>query len=101
MCIFHLLIENWYTRSRRDSVLAIVKLAPPEVRDMSAKDAAIRLRELMGEVPDAREVSVNYTLQNNDPDFDESRLRDDRDPSETVYCPEGLRHMELACTLHQ
>lgn len=61
------LIENWYTRSRRDSVMAIVKLAPPEVRAMSAKDAAIRLRELMGDIPDAEEVTVRYTLNENDP----------------------------------
>lgn len=66
------LIENWYTRSRRDSVLAIVKLAPPEVRDMSAKDAALRLRELMGDVPDAKEVTVQYTQGNNDPSFEMS-----------------------------
>ena len=64
------LIENWYTRSRRDSVLAIVKLAPPEVREMTAKDAAIRLRELMGEVPDAKEVSVDYTQNNGGPEFE-------------------------------
>ena len=64
------LIENWYTRSRRDSVLAIVKLTPPEVRDMSAKEAAIRLRELMGDVPDAKEVSVDYTHNDGDPDFE-------------------------------
>ena len=61
------LIENWYTRSRRDSVLAIVKLAPPEVRDMTAKEASVRLRELMGDVPDAKEVSVQYKQGNNDP----------------------------------
>ncbi len=73
------LIENWYTRSRRDSVIAIVKLAPPEVRDMSAKDAAIRLRELMGDVPDAKEVSVNYTFNNNDPDFELSIRHPDLD----------------------
>jgi len=73
------LIENWYTRSRRDSVLAIVKLAPPEVRDMSAKDASIRLRELMGDVPDAREVSVQYTQGNNDPDFELSIRHPDLD----------------------
>jgi multidrug efflux pump subunit AcrB len=73
------LIENWYTRSRRDSVLAIVKLAPPEVRDMSAKDASIRLRELMGDVPDAREVSVRHTLGNNDPDFELSIRHPDLD----------------------
>jgi len=66
------LIENWYTRSRRDSVLAIVKLAPPEVREMSAKDAAIRLRELMGDVPDAKEVSVQYTQNNDGPGFEMS-----------------------------
>ena len=73
------LIENWYTRSRRDSVLAIVKLAPPEVRDMSAKDASVRLRELMGDVPDAREVSVQYTQGNNDPDFELSIRHPDLD----------------------
>jgi multidrug efflux pump subunit AcrB len=73
------LIENWYTRSRRDSVLAIVKLAPPEVRDMSAKEAAIRLRELMGEVPDAKEVSVDYTHNDDSPDFELSVRHPDLD----------------------
>ena len=73
------LIENWYTRSRRDSVLAIVKLAPPEVRDMSAKDASVRLRELMGDVPDAREVSVQHTLGQNDPDLELSIRHPDLD----------------------
>ena len=66
----HKLIENWYTRSRRDSVLAIVKLTPPEERDMSAKEAAIRLRELMGDVPDAKEVSVEYTHNDDGPGFE-------------------------------
>jgi multidrug efflux pump subunit AcrB len=73
------LIENWYTRSRRDSVLAIVKLAPPETRDMSAKEAAIRLRELMGEIPDAKEVSVDYTQNNRDADFELSVRHPDLD----------------------
>ena len=58
------LIENYYTRSRRDSVLAIVKLAPPEVRELSAKQTAIRLRELVGDIPDAQSVTVEYTLNN-------------------------------------
>jgi multidrug efflux pump subunit AcrB len=73
------LVENWYTRSRRDSVLAIVKLAPPEVRDMSAKDASIRLRELMGDVPDAKEVSVRYTENDNGPGFELSVRHPDLD----------------------
>ncbi len=61
------LIEGWYTRSRRDSVIAIIKLTPPESRDMSAKEAATRLRELVGEVPDAEEIQVNYTMNYNGP----------------------------------
>ena len=62
------LIEGWYTRSRRDSVIAIVKLAPPEVRDLSARAAAERLRELVGDIPDADEISVNYTLNDSGAD---------------------------------
>ena len=73
------LIENWYTRSRRDSVLAIVKLVPPEDRDMTAKEASIRLRELMGDVPDAREVSVRYTQNDNGPGFELSIRHPDLD----------------------
>jgi len=61
------LIEGWYTRSRRDSVIAIVSLAPPEVRDLSAKEAATRLRELVGDIPDADEIEVNYTMNNGGP----------------------------------
>jgi len=75
----HKLIENWYTRSRRDSVLAIVKLTPPEERDMSAKEAAIRLRELMGDVPDAKEVSVEYTHNDDGPGFELSIRHPDLD----------------------
>ncbi|KAA1192762.1 efflux RND transporter permease subunit [Pseudohalioglobus sediminis] len=62
------LIEGWYTRSRRDSVIAIVKLAPPEVRDLSAKEAAERLRELVGDIPDADEIEVNYTINDSGAD---------------------------------
>ncbi|GAB5415460.1 MAG: efflux RND transporter permease subunit [Congregibacter sp.] len=63
------LIEGWYTRSRRDSVIAIIKLAPPEVRDLSARAAAERLRELVGDIPDAEEIKVNYTLGDDDADM--------------------------------
>lgn len=63
------LIEGWYTRSRRDSVIAIVKLAPPEVRDLSAKEAATRLRELVGEIPDAENIEVGYTMNRNGPEL--------------------------------
>ena len=61
------LIENWYTRSRDNQVLALVKLVPPETRALTAKETAERLRELIGEVPDAEKISVNYQNSNNGP----------------------------------
>lgn len=61
------LIENWYTRSRDNNVLALVKLVPPESRALKISEAADRLRELIGEVPDAETISVNYGDDNNGP----------------------------------
>ncbi|MGB0288650.1 efflux RND transporter permease subunit [Aequoribacter sp.] len=61
------LIEGWYTRSRWDNVLAIIRLAPPETRALSAREAAERFQELVGDVPDAEAISVNYTLNDGNP----------------------------------
>lgn len=61
------LIENWYTRSRDNQVLALVKLVPPETRTLTAKETAERLRALIGEVPDAETISVHYQNTDNDP----------------------------------
>lgn len=61
------LIENWYTRSRDNQVLALVKLVPPETRTLTAKETADRLRALIGEIPDAEKIEVNYKDNNNDP----------------------------------
>ena len=90
------LIENWYTRSRRDSVLAIVKLVPPENREMTTKEASIRLRELIGEIADAREVTVQYTQNNGDPGFELSIRHPDLDVlrAATAELEEQLRTYE-------
>ena len=61
------LIENWYARSRDNQVLALVKLVPPETRSLTAKATAERLRELIGDVPDAEAISVSYGNNNNGP----------------------------------
>ncbi len=61
------LIENWYTRSRDNEVLALVQLVPAEARTLSAQEAAERLRELIGEVPDAETISVEYQNRDRDP----------------------------------
>ncbi|MEH6636037.1 MAG: efflux RND transporter permease subunit [Halioglobus sp.] len=62
------LFQAWYTRARRDSVIAIFQLVPPENRDLTAKETAERLRDLVGDVPDADEIEVNYTLDQNSPE---------------------------------
>ncbi|MEL7453081.1 MAG: efflux RND transporter permease subunit, partial [Pseudomonadota bacterium] len=54
------LIENWYTRARDNNILALVKLVPPETRTLTARETAERLRALVGEVPDAETVTVEY-----------------------------------------
>lgn len=64
------LIENWYTRASPGSVLALVRLTPAEQREMSAKEAADRLRTLIGDIPDAESLKVNYTLNDNGPDLE-------------------------------
>jgi multidrug efflux pump subunit AcrB len=83
------LIEGWYTRSRRDSVIAIVKLASPEVRDLSAKQAAERFRELVGDIPDADEIEVNYTITDNGADV--TYLLKHRDPEQLSAASLDLR----------
>ena len=56
------LIEGWYTRARRGDVIAIVQLAPPDQRALSARETADRFSELVGDIPDADEVKVNYSF---------------------------------------
>jgi len=59
------LLEGWYTRARRDSVVAIFQLVPPEVRDLSATESAVRLRQLIGDIPDADAIEIGYTIGQN------------------------------------
>ena len=56
------LIEGWYTRARREDVIAIVQLAPPDQRALSARETAERFSDLVGDIPDADEVKVNYSF---------------------------------------
>ncbi|MCP5128045.1 MAG: efflux RND transporter permease subunit [Pseudomonadales bacterium] len=73
------LFQAWYTRARRDSVIAIFQLVPPERREMTAKQAAERLRVLVGDVPDADKIDVNYTLDQNSPELSYVLRHRDRD----------------------
>ena len=73
------LINGWYTRARRDSVVAIIELVPPELRDMSGKETAARLRELIGDVPDADEIEISYTIDRETPGVSYVLRHRDRD----------------------
>ena len=72
-------IENWYTRSRKDSVIAIMRLAPAETRALSAKEVGIDLRERIGSIPEAKSVSVGYNVDSNGADMDISVRHPDLD----------------------
>jgi len=61
------LVEGWYARASRDSVIAIVRLSPTESRSMSAGEVAARLQELVGDIPDADDIEVNYTINHRGP----------------------------------
>ena len=63
-------IENWYTRSRKDSVMAIMRLAPAETRALTAKEVGLDLRERIGPIPEAKSVSVGYNVDSNGADMD-------------------------------
>lgn len=56
------LVDTWYTRAQRDNILAIVNLAGPESRTKPTKDVALRLAELIGDIPDAEDMTVSYTM---------------------------------------
>ncbi|PIE37728.1 MAG: RND transporter [Gammaproteobacteria bacterium] len=75
------IIDHWYTRSSRQDVMAILKLSPPDVRPISAKETAERFRTLMGAIPDAEEIMVDYSITDNGSDV--SYLMHHRD-SETL-----------------
>lgn len=78
------LIENWYTRSRPDNVIAIVQLVPPEQRRYSAKEAAQKLRELVGDIPDAESISFHHSFGGWEPDIEYSVSHVDLDVLKTA-----------------
>lgn len=55
-------IENTYVRAGRDNVVAVVRMVPPEVRDLPVREVAERFRELVGDIPDAEDIQVNYSM---------------------------------------
>jgi multidrug efflux pump subunit AcrB len=61
-------IDGWYTRTSRTVVNASIKLAPAQLRNISSEEVANRYRALLGDIPDADEIEVNFTLHGNSAD---------------------------------
>ena len=61
------LVASWFSRVRSDNVLVIIRLVPPEVRDLSTREVTKRLRELVGEVPGAEKVTIDDSFNHSSP----------------------------------
>ncbi|MEM1114179.1 MAG: efflux RND transporter permease subunit [Pseudomonadota bacterium] len=56
------LVRGWYTRTSRNYVNSSLKLSAPEGRDVSSEQVANRFREILGDIPDADEIEVSFTI---------------------------------------
>ncbi|MFP3942504.1 MAG: efflux RND transporter permease subunit, partial [Alphaproteobacteria bacterium] len=59
-------LQGWYVFAGGNQLNSWIKLAPAEKRAKPARAITNRVRELVGEIPDAEELSFDFTF--NDPD---------------------------------
>lgn len=57
-------VENVQTWSWSNNIIFNLALTSPELRDVSTQDISSRWRELIGELPEAEEVNINFTMNN-------------------------------------
>jgi len=62
------MVEDDATITTDASIRSWIKVAPPETRpgNISTREVAQRLREALGPVPDAEEISFDFTINNSD-----------------------------------
>ncbi len=64
------LIEHYFTWVREGAVTHWMLLTPSEERDTPARVIATRLRELVGDIPDAEEIDLDFTINDTDTGID-------------------------------
>ncbi|MGF1455357.1 MAG: efflux RND transporter permease subunit [Alphaproteobacteria bacterium] len=64
------LIEHYFIWLREGAVTHWMLLTPSENRDISARTISTRLRELVGEIPDAEEINLDFTINDSDTGID-------------------------------
>ncbi len=62
-------VQSIYISANEGSVISYVNIIDGQKRKQSTKEIADLLRSKLGDIPDAEEVNVGYTINNNGPDF--------------------------------
>jgi len=72
-------VKSVYINAREGSVVSYVTIIDGQKRKQSTKQIAELFRQKLGEIPDAEEVNVGYTINNSGPDFTFGVEADDLD----------------------
>lgn len=62
-------VKSIYINAREGSIVSYVTIVDGRKRKQSTKEIAELFREKLGEIPDAEEVNVGYTINDGGPDF--------------------------------
>jgi multidrug efflux pump subunit AcrB len=62
-------VKSVYINAREGSLVSYVTIIDGQKREQSTKEIAELLREKLGDVPDAEEINVGYTINDGGPDF--------------------------------
>jgi multidrug efflux pump subunit AcrB len=63
------MVRAVYIRADEGQVVSYVTVAEADVRKQSTEELAEVFRREVGDIPDAEEINVNYTINDNGPDF--------------------------------
>ncbi|MBI1364959.1 MAG: AcrB/AcrD/AcrF family protein [Alphaproteobacteria bacterium] len=62
-------VKNIYVRANEGEVTSYVTIVDSDKRKESTEQIAQRFRDTLGDIPDAEEINVNYTISDNGPDL--------------------------------
>ncbi|MEZ5892082.1 MAG: efflux RND transporter permease subunit [Parvularculaceae bacterium] len=62
-------IRSVYIGADEEDISAYVTIPPADEREESTKEIAEMFREKLGDIPDAEEITISYTLNDNGPDM--------------------------------
>ena len=63
-------VQSVYIRADETQVVSFVTIIPADKRKESTQDVAEEFRSLLSDIPDAEEINITYTVNNQGPDFE-------------------------------